>query len=496
MGGADRVKVLDIPVEELIERLATHRTLQSAPRSELRWLAEHGEVHAYEAGELVVRKGLKVEESGMGLSIVLSGVFSITVDRGAGPRKVMTWQGGDISGILPFSRMTVSPGDSFAEVYTDIVSIPPHHFPELIRQCPTVTEICVHVMLDRARVFNSTEWQDEKMVALGKLAAGLAHELNNPASAVARSAKLLAASMDEADRAARAVGVARLNEDQLGGVDMVRAACLNAAASLARSPIERADREDEIADWLVAHGADTSAATALAETAVTMEDLDDLASKINGDALDAALDWVAAGCAVRLLTAEIERASSRIYDLVAAIKGFTHLDRARIPEPTHLERGLRDTVMVLGSKARNKSVMVKIEVAPDLPRVRAIGSELNQVWANLIDNALDAVDTGGQVTIAASRVARSVVVRIVDNGPGIPEDIKARIYDPFFTTKEPGKGTGLGLEISRRIVRGHNGDIEIESKPGHTEFRVSLPVAEEAPQGNGSAAPATQTQSS
>jgi signal transduction histidine kinase len=354
----------------------------------------------------------------------------------------------------------------------------------------------VHVMLDRARVFNTTEWQDEKMVSLGKLAAGLAHELNNPASAVARSAKLLANSMDEADRAARAVGVARLTEEQLGGVDQVRAACLSAAASLARSPLERADREDEIADWLLAHGADTSAAPALAETAVTMEALDDLASKITGEALDAALDWVAAGCAVRLLTAEIERASSRIYDLVAAVKGFTHLDRARIPEPIHLERGLRDTVMVLGHKARAKSVMVRIDVPADLPRVRAIATELNQVWANLIDNALDAVGPDGHVTVSAAQVTRSVVVRIIDDGPGIPEDVKARIFDPFFTTKEPGKGTGLGLEIARRIVRGHNGDIEIDSKPGHTEFRISLPVADEAPQGNGSVAPVTQHQAS
>ena len=489
------MKVLDRSIDEIVEQLADHRTLKSAPKAELRWLAEHGQVQAYDAGEQVVRKGLKIEDSGMGLSIVLTGVFSIIVDRGAGPRKVMTWQGGDVSGILPFSRMAVSPGDSFTEVYTEILSVPPADFPELLRDCPTVTEICVHVMLDRARVFNSTEWQDEKMVALGKLAAGLAHELNNPASAVARSAKLLAASMDEADRAARAVGVARLSEDQLSGVDMVRAACLNAAASMARSPIERADREDEISDWLVEHGADTSAATALAETAVTIEALDDLASKIKGDALDAALDWVAAGCAVRLLTAEIERASSRIYDLVAAIKGFTHLDRARVPEPIHIERGLRDTALVLAHKARAKSTMVSIDVAPDLPRVRAIGSELNQVWANLIDNALDAVDTGGKVTVSASRVARSVVVRVIDNGPGIPEHVKNQIFDPFFTTKEPGKGTGLGLEISRRIVRGHNGDIEIESKPGHTEFRVSLPVAEESPQGNGAAAPPAKTQS-
>jgi signal transduction histidine kinase len=247
------------------------------------------------------------------------------------------------------------------------------------------------------------------------------------------------------------------------------------------SPLERADREDQIADWLLMHGADTSAVAALAETTVTLDALDALAREIQGDELDAALDWVAAGCAVRTLASEIEKASSRIYDLVAAVKGFTHMDRAPVPEPVDLGRGLRDTLMVLGHKARDRAVSVSIDVPPDLPRVRAIGGELNQVWSNLIDNALDAVGPAGRVSVTARREGRSVVVRVVDDGPGIPPEIRARIFDPFFTTKEPGRGTGMGLEIARRMVRGHGGDIEFDSSPGRTEFRVSLPVAEEVP---------------
>jgi signal transduction histidine kinase len=464
---------------DLIDRLAEHRTMSRAPRKELEWLVAHGKVRKFEPGDFMVRKGVTVVETGMGLEILLAGHFAIYVDRGAGPRKVMEWQAGDVSGVMPFSRMTTAPGDSIIDIPLESLSIDPSHFPEMIRECPVVTEICVHIMLDRARVFNSSDWQDEKMVSLGKLAAGLAHELNNPASAVARSAKLLAETMNESDRAARMLGLAHLSEDQLVAIDRVRAECQHNDKVISRSPLERADREDEIADWLHDHGADGSAVAALAETAVTIEDLDQLAQKIQGDALDAALDWVAAGCAVRTLGSEIEKASSRIYELVAAVKSFTHLDRARAPEAIDLERGLRDALMVLGHKARSKSVSVNIDVAPNVPRVRALGGELNQIWANLIDNAIDAVDPAGHVTIriAPNGDNRSVVVRIIDDGPGIPADIKERIFDPFFTTKEPGKGTGMGLEIVRRIVRGHGGDIEVESRPGHTEFRVSLPVS-------------------
>ena len=464
---------------DLVDRLAAHRTMSRAPRKELEWLVAHGRLRHLDVGEYFGRKGMLITETDFGLEILLAGHFAIYVDRGAGPRKVMEWQAGDISGALPFSRMTTSPGDSIIDMPVETLSISPKHFPELIRECPVVTEILVHVMLDRARVFNSSDWQDEKMVSLGKLAAGLAHELNNPASAVARSAKLLAETMNEADRAARMLGLANLSEEQLVAIDRIRERCVRNDGVISRSPLERADREDEIADWLHDHGADGSAVAALAETAVTIEDLDQLAVKIQGDALDAALDWVAAGCAVRTLGSEIEKASSRIYELVAAVKSFTHLDRARAPEAIDVERGVRDALTVLGHKARSKSVSVNIDVAPDVPRVRALGGELNQIWANLIDNAIDAVNPAGHVSIKIGTTGdnRSVVVRIIDDGPGIPGDIKERIFDPFFTTKEPGKGTGMGLEIVRRIVRGHGGDIEVDSRPGHTEFRVSLPAS-------------------
>jgi signal transduction histidine kinase len=240
----------------------------------------------------------------------------------------------------------------------------------------------------------------------------------------------------------------------------------------------------------VAHGADDSAAEGLAATSVTVEALNALAESLEGAALDAALEWVAAGCAVRTLAMENERAGSKISDLVSAMKRLTHMDRAPVPEPIDVERGLRDTLMVLGHKARDKSVSVKIDVAPGLPRVMAVGGELEQVWMNVLDNALDAVDLGGHVSVTAKPEGHSLVVRVIDDGPGIPPEIQGQVFDPFFTTKAPGEGTGLGLEIARTHLRGRGGDMDFDSRPGRTEFRISLPLAAAAAPAPGGTGPA------
>jgi signal transduction histidine kinase len=266
-----------------------------------------------------------------------------------------------------------------------------------------------------------------------------------------------------------------LSETQQAAVDRSRNLCLAAAgATFGRSPIERADREDAIADWLRRHGADVNAAEALAESAITLEALDRLAEALQGEALQAALQWLVAGCATYQLASEIETAASRIHHLVAAVKGFTYMDQATMPKPVDVGRGLADTLAVLNGKARSKSVAVSLDVEADLPLVPGFGGELNQVWANLVDNALDAAK--GQVAVTASRQGHSVVVRVTDDGPGLPPEIRERIFDPFFTTKPVGQGTGLGLDIARRVVLRHQGEIEVDTRLGRTEFRVTLPI--------------------
>jgi signal transduction histidine kinase len=463
---------------DLIERLRTHRALAQVPEAELSWLAARGVLRRFEAGEFIARKGVAFGAGTFGLEVVLSGRLSVYRDGGSGPSKIATWEAGDVTGVLPFSRLTITQRDVIADTALETLTLGPEHFPDLIRECPSITAACVHTMVDRARLFKASDLQDEKMVSLGKLSAGLAHELNNPASAVARGARLLQASMDEADRAARALARVGLTQEQLEAIDIVREACMRTPPAVSLSPLERADREDEIHAWLQMHGADGSAVDALSETSVTPESLDELARYLQGEALDAALDWIAAGCAVRALASESARAGSKISDLVSAMKRLTHMDRAPVAEPIDVEQGLRDTLMVLGHKAREKSLSLKIDVAPGLPRVNAVGGELEQAWMNVLDNALDAVDLGGHVSVTAKPEGHALVVRIIDDGPGIPPEHREQIFDPFFTTKAPGQGTGLGLDIARQHLRRHGGDIDFDSRPGRTEFRVSLPLAE------------------
>ena len=459
---------------DLVTQLAQHRTIGSAPREELEWLAAHGSVQHFDRGA-VWRKGQPIE----GLYVLLSGYLAIYVDRGLGPRKVREWRGGDVTGLLPYSRMPAAPGDTIIGEPTDVFVVDRTHFPELTRQCPAITAALVHEMLDRARYFRSDELFDEKMMALGRMSARLAHELNNPASAVARSATLLIETLVEAENTSRAIGAAQLTEAQFEAIDRVRIGC-SAAVPAALTPIERADREDALTAWLEAHGADPNAAASLIDTGTTVEALDTLTSAVQGPDLDTAIRWIAIGCTLRTLASDIEKAAARMHNLVGAIKRFTFMDRRQAPEAMDLSQGLRDSARLLLHKAREKSVGVTINLDESLPQIRAIGSDLNQVWTNLIDNAIDAAPEAGHVEISARRELQFVIVRVVNDGPEIPQDIRERIFEPLFTTKPAGQGTGLGLSIARQLINRNEGDIDFVSQPGRTEFRVSLPVASEA----------------
>lgn len=459
---------------DLVDRLAKHRALGIAPREELEWLAERGTVRRLQVGDALSSPGAPVE----GLFVILSGRLAIFIDRGSGPHKLLEWRGGDVTGLLPYSRLVTAPGWSLVQEPTEILVVHREHFPAMIRECPELTSILVHRMVDRAREFTSNELHDEKMISLGRLSAGLAHELNNPASAIERSAALLGSQLGDVEQAARSLAAAGLSDAQFDAIDALRNACAAAPVSGVRSPIEHAEREEVLADWLADRGLDTAVAEALAETGVTTEALDRVAGAVDGRALAAGLRWAAAGCSVRRLASEIQDAATRIAGLVLAVKGFTHMDQGAAAGLVDLAQGLGNTVAVLKSKARGKSVAVSVRVEPDLPRVRGFAGELNQIWGNLIDNALDAVPESGRVEVAAGRSDGRVVVRIADNGPGISAEIRDRIFDPFFTTKPAGQGTGLGLDIVRRLVLHNEGQISVESEPGRTEFQVTLPIAE------------------
>jgi signal transduction histidine kinase len=461
---------------DIVDRLTQHPILGAAPRAELEWLAAHGTLRRLEAGAQLSTKGAPVAA----MYVMFSGRYALFMDRGAGPQKFLEWSGSEVTGALPYSRLLVAPGNAIAMETGEVFFVPKEHFRELTQACPELTAILVHRMLDRAREFTSTELQNEKMISLGRLSAGLAHELNNPAAAIERSASLLGRKLDDVEQAARSLSGCGLTGAQFEAVDAVRNACSVAPQDGVRSPLQQAEREEEISDWLADRGLDDAAAEALADTGVTIEALDRLAAAVQGKALNAAVRWAAAGCSVRRLAAEIQDAATRIAGLVLAVKGFTHMDQATIAEPVDLAQSLGNTIAVLKSKARAKSVTVSVELEPNLPRVRGFAGELNQIWGNLIDNALDAVPQAGRVEVLAGRKDGRIVVSVADNGSGIPSEIRDRIFEPFFTTKPTGLGTGLGLDIVRRLVQHNDGEIEVQSSPGRTVFQVALPVADES----------------
>ena len=384
--------------------------------------------------------------------------------------------------MLPFSRMTHYPRHTVAAEPSEVLRLEASLFKELLDISQEVGQRLVAQMSDRVRGDVRLEQQGEKMMALGRLSAGLAHELNNPAAAVRRAAVLL--SEDRAKLPALVTALVRhqVSEQGLEKLEHLRSLGRQADGSTA-TELERSGREDDLLEWLEDHGVAEpwEAAATFSEANLSVEDLEDVSRNVPEAALTDVLAWLGGGINSDRIVEEIKTAAGRISELVASIKTYSHMDRSAEHKPTDVRLGVDNTLKMLGHKLKEKAIRLEREYQEDLPLIPANAGELNQVWTNLLDNAIDAVDQGGELILRARLNDLWVEVEIVDDGSGIPDEILSHIFEPFFTTKDVGVGTGLGLGIAMRIVETHQGHIEVESRPGETSMCVRLPVARTSP---------------
>jgi signal transduction histidine kinase len=443
---------------------------------EVDWLASHAKQVVLEPGEIFIREGDPAEY----MTIFLEGEAE---SKAVGGGPIFTAQTGQVTGMLPFSRMTHYPVTSRALVRTRIARIHIRDFPEMLQRVPVLGARLAGIMVDRVREYAKLTSQTDKLAALGKLSAGLAHELNNPASAGKRAAMELRRAFQSLESAHEEFEKNNPSQEQRIFLRTAEVEARNRhAEAKPKDAIEQSDREEEIGSWLDRAGVKNAwqVAPLLAEAEVTTQALEQLQKQLGTPLLAPGLRRLVGKLELFRLVHELENSTSRISELVRAIKEYSFMDQAPNQE-VDVAKGIESTLMILHHKLK-QGVNIIRKYDPNLPKIFSYGSELNQVWTNLIDNAIDAMKGKGDLQIRTCQEDDNVLVEIVDNGTGIPAEIQSRIFDPFFTTKPVGDGTGLGLDTVYRIIRKHHGSINLSSRPGYTCFRVRLPIKNYRPE--------------
>src|SRR5882672_1285609 len=460
-------------LEKIIGDVKKFSVFEDLPEEDLRWLAERMDELTLAPGELYAKQGDSVDY----LTLMMEGEIQFSLLNSPGS-PVFVAVAGEITGRLPFSRLKNFKGTSRAVMPTRMIRLHRQYFPELVQRMPLLTERLVGLMSDRIREMTRHETQQEKLMALGKLSAGLAHELNNPAAAATRAAQSLMTSFQEI----REVSLRLLKHsstpeqrDALFDFELKAGKSYAAEAAKTPDPLELSDREERVTAWLEKHNIADSwkIAATLAEGCVDEPQLEKFVGSVGPEILSDAVHRVAAIINMFGLIREIENSSKRISDLVAAVKRYSYMDQTALQE-VDLREDIDNTLKIFGHRLKAGVTIVR-NYDPALPKVCAYGGELNQVWTNIIDNAIDAMKGKGELRIKMCKELDYAMVEIEDTGPGIPKEIQSRIFDPFFTTKSVGEGTGLGLDTVGRIVRRHHGFIEVESEPGKTCFTIRLP---------------------
>lgn len=472
-------------LDELIRALRRIHVFADLPEEQLIWFAQNAVERRLEPGDILFRKGDAPEW----MAVYLEGETHARRDENTLDGFVYIARAGDpateVTGILPFSRMKRFEATGRVVLPTRLLLFPVRLFPELIQRMPTLVERLVWTMSDRVREVTKADQQRDKLIALGKLSAGLAHELNNPAAAARRGADELLDTLEELRAADLRLCRHNLTIEQRRFIaDFEHQAIAHHNTAQPLGALAQSDREDELLTWFDEQGIEDGwkMASTLVEAGIDGHSLAGVLEQI-GQTGNGALTDVLTRFATQLSTAklvsDIKTSTGRISELVGAIKEYSYMDQAAVQE-VDVHKGLENTLLILKHKLRVKNIDVVRSYADDLPRITAYGSELNQVWTNLIDNAIDALGEGGELKIHTKREPTDLLVEIRDNGAGVPPEAQTRIFEPFYTTKPVGEGTGLGLDTTLRVVRKHHGNIRFESRPGDTCFQVRLPFSQQS----------------
>lgn len=464
-----------------IEELKNIISLRGLPDEHLEWIINHSHYQEYNDGDTILKTGETTDE----MAFILEGKMNFYMNINGKLVYYFSFENneltGGVSGLLPYSRMKTSPGTSFAIGKVRLLRLHRKYFHELEELNPDFIQRLIGYMTERARVFATTQMQQEKVSALGKLAAGIAHELNNPASAIDRISEELNKRLKLNIELTEKFLKYNISSELIGNIrEIAMKKTKNYSEKNKITSLQRIQKEDNINDWLNKqgfHGKNEIAET-FVEAGFSPEDLELIKSNVDNDAFQYILDWLENLLSSEIIIKDLESASERITLLVGAIKSHVHMDRSGGLNLTNLHKDIEDTLILLGYKIREKKIIVKKLFCDDFPEVEAYIGELNQVWTNIIDNAIYAVPQSGEIDIETACDKNNVTVKISDNGSGIPKEILSRIFDPFFTTKKVGEGTGIGLDIVKNIIKRHKGDIKVNSTSGKTEFIISLPVSQ------------------
>lgn len=459
-----------------ISWLKSLEVLNNVPEDQLQWFIDNSTDRIVSDGELLFKPGEPIT----GPHIIVAGSVQFYMIQNGSRREYTSFTKGDITGYLPYSRAKVAGGYASAAGELQTLSLKTEKVQEMIKNHFELTQALVHVMSNRVRDFTTLQQQNEKMMALGKLSAGLAHELNNPASAIVRDSISLKEHLQLQPKMFKDMAMVSINEEQLDLliVKLFRKLAITDHPRLTLK--QRMAQEDEVGEWFEERNVDNDYAIieSFVDFNFTAKDLDAFAGAIEPDKLSLIFNYIGNLLITERMVEDIQQSSKRIAELVNSIKTFTHMDRAQDKQYADIHVGIRNTLTMLGYKIRKGNIKVIEDYDESLPPVKGLIGELNQVWTNLIDNALDAMEVNakGTLTIKTERDREFVQISITNDGPAIPADILSNIFDPFFTTKPMGKGTGMGLEVVQRIIHQHTGTVKVKSIPEQTEFIICFPM--------------------